>query len=943
MLNSPIVRLSYSHRAFSLSRIMFQLKLLGTACIEGPRGFVPGRGVQRRRLALLAVLAIGRGRPVNRDKLLALFWPDADSKQARHLFSDSIYLVRRELSDDAIVVAGDDVCLNPRIVASDVAEFEQALDAGDPTRAVESYGGSLLDGTYLAATAEFEHWLDVQRARLAGLYAGALESLALSAQAEEGSRPALEWWQRLAAHDPCSSRIALRLMRAHIAAGDPGRALRNGQIHERLLFEELGVRPDPDVMELMTRLTAAPASGIDNGENHQRPVQNAIDGLRGHPDVEAIGMKSGGPLVAPHAAPDAAPPAREAARDQRSRRRRVSAIVVAAAIVLVISASLIAFEMGLGKRGPADGGGSPRERRADATITQVTFDGDAYFPGLSPDGRSVAYWAVDSGIARLLVRDVAQGRPIEIYRTTAAVLSGLPAGPPRWSPTGDRILFTAPAPVSPGVMLIPRFGGEVRVIGAGLGPPSAAAWSPDGSRVAVAFFPSPSSVGSNQTRIAIVGLTAGETHVLELKRELEYGLDLDWSPTGNRLALLTLRGLRGTVWTLRTDGSDPVAIVEDSLEIARLRWNHRGDGIVYLRKNGPSIDLMEVPVSPVTGRATGPGMPIFTGLSGGTEYPSLSLSADGGRMVYTRTSQYSNLYLVTPAANPAEWPSAFALRPITTGTSLKRDPSFAPDGHHIAVSIGQPARIHVGTLGTAAMSLSAVSFLEGETMTPAWSPDGLRIAFAVAILGDFRVWISDHDGANSRPIATTRLSPDVPHLEWCDDHTIIYHTYDNRNYGVLDIVTGVERPLVARDMELGGWMFSAACSPDAESVAAFWWHATESGDDWGLWRIARDGSAATKLADGDLHPIGWSPDGRWIYALKDLLRGGSAVVRVVAIGGEPEPVFIIPPDMRSIIRRPAMTADARNFSLAVLTTVSDIVMVERRFADTTAGKPPRGP
>jgi DNA-binding SARP family transcriptional activator len=60
---------------------MLSFRVLGELSLSGPEGPVTGRASQRRRLALLAVLAVARGRPVTRDKLVALLWPDADSER----------------------------------------------------------------------------------------------------------------------------------------------------------------------------------------------------------------------------------------------------------------------------------------------------------------------------------------------------------------------------------------------------------------------------------------------------------------------------------------------------------------------------------------------------------------------------------------------------------------------------------------------------------------------------------------------------------------------------------------------------------------------------------------------------------------------------------------------------------------------------------------------
>ena len=48
---------------------MLSLRLLGGVSLSDSSGAVPGRVAQRRRLAVLVVLAAAQGRPVSRDKV----------------------------------------------------------------------------------------------------------------------------------------------------------------------------------------------------------------------------------------------------------------------------------------------------------------------------------------------------------------------------------------------------------------------------------------------------------------------------------------------------------------------------------------------------------------------------------------------------------------------------------------------------------------------------------------------------------------------------------------------------------------------------------------------------------------------------------------------------------------------------------------------------------
>ncbi len=135
---------------------MFFLRLLGGVSLEGPSGPLTGRVVQRRRLALLALLAAEGGRGCSRDKLVGYLWPESDEASARRLLSDSLYVVRQALGEDCALTSGELVRLNPEVVRTDVVDFEKALEAEDLQRAVELYGGPFLESFHSGAAAEFD-------------------------------------------------------------------------------------------------------------------------------------------------------------------------------------------------------------------------------------------------------------------------------------------------------------------------------------------------------------------------------------------------------------------------------------------------------------------------------------------------------------------------------------------------------------------------------------------------------------------------------------------------------------------------------------------------------------------------------------------------------------------------------------------------------------------
>src|SRR5687767_11614274 len=132
-----------------------RLLLFGGATLEGDRGPIAGRSAQRRRLGLLAILAAS-SRPVSRDKLIGYLWEESDTDKARRLLSESVYVIRKSLGEDALLSSGNDLRLNPEVVSSDLAEFAALLQAGDDERAIALYAGPLLDGFFISDAHEFE-------------------------------------------------------------------------------------------------------------------------------------------------------------------------------------------------------------------------------------------------------------------------------------------------------------------------------------------------------------------------------------------------------------------------------------------------------------------------------------------------------------------------------------------------------------------------------------------------------------------------------------------------------------------------------------------------------------------------------------------------------------------------------------------------------------------
>src|SRR5207249_5966668 len=175
---------------------------------------------QRRRLALLALLAVARQRGMSRDKVMAYLWSESDAARARHALNQLLHIQRKLLTGRELFLGGKTLRLNPAAIRTDVGEFEEAVDRGDLEAAAALYGGPFLDGFFLKDAPEFERWADAQRDRLARLALGTLTTLAEQAGTDGNDSRAVTWWRRAADLDPLDSNIALALVRALTQAGD---------------------------------------------------------------------------------------------------------------------------------------------------------------------------------------------------------------------------------------------------------------------------------------------------------------------------------------------------------------------------------------------------------------------------------------------------------------------------------------------------------------------------------------------------------------------------------------------------------------------------------------------------------------------------------------------------------------------------------------------------
>lgn len=131
----------------------------------------------RKSYALLALLALRRGAPVDRAWLAGNLWPGSPETQALANLRNSLKDLRRSLAQDADRLGSPTprtLCLDLTGAGVDVLAFETAVARGDETsmtEAVALYRGPLLEGWC-------EEWVFQERQVREQAYLAALEAMA---------------------------------------------------------------------------------------------------------------------------------------------------------------------------------------------------------------------------------------------------------------------------------------------------------------------------------------------------------------------------------------------------------------------------------------------------------------------------------------------------------------------------------------------------------------------------------------------------------------------------------------------------------------------------------------------------------------------------------------------------------------------------------------------
>ena len=252
----------------------------GVTVSEGDPATLPSR----RSLWLLAILALRKGQPLERQRLAGLLWPDSPDSGALHNLRQTLAGLRRSLGTAGKYLA----TVSPRSIYLeltpevwvDVLEFDTCAESESLTgleRAIDLYRGPLLGGCD-------EPFAIEERDLRERSFVAAAERVAAHFASLHDHRKAMEMLRRVIGVSPYRESAFRALMTSLAESGETGAALDLYRTLRLSLRRDLNAEPDPETKgiyrSIRSRL-AERADGTRNPATHENRLPTPLTRLLG--------------------------------------------------------------------------------------------------------------------------------------------------------------------------------------------------------------------------------------------------------------------------------------------------------------------------------------------------------------------------------------------------------------------------------------------------------------------------------------------------------------------------------------------------------------------------------------------------------------------------------------------------------------------------------------
>jgi len=331
------------------------------------------------------------------------------------------------------------------------------------------------------------------------------------------------------------------------------------------------------------------------------------------------------------------------------------------------------------------------------------------------------------------------------------------------------------------------------------------------------------STGVKYTKVATF---AGKSDVIEFTNFLNL------SPNG--------RFLLSEKRVVPLDGSEPFDLVDISAN--RSTWSPDGTKVTFY--SGDAICV--VPVSPETGRPTGPVRKL---LNGKYQFqPSIKWSPDGENFAFTREDDEVSGDIWTLSVTDG------ALTQITDDPLPEYGPVWSPDGKSIAYAKG----FRSIWVSSAEGRKSRMIIDPGRTSSPSWSPDGQWILYTL------RGKIHFFDLNDKKELEIIPSSEVGGFFSWSPDGKKMLFYRPSYDYlSTLKVVSASGGPSVELGQRIPLWPYGQWWSPDSRTIIV---EGEDAKGDHALWIVPLSGGKPVPLEidfQVDAKPIPYSLSPQW--------------------------------------------------------------------------------